>query len=129
MHEAWLAARAAWPGVEVDEDAFARWVNERGDPAVLNTRDLYLACACHRGDAAALAAVDARFASTIDAALASIRLRDEAGDDIRQRLRTKLFVGERARIVAYSGRGELGGWVRAAAVREGIDLRREYHRE
>lgn len=130
--EAWASARAAWPGIEVGEAEFAVWVEERragAELAQLNTRDLYLACACSRGDAAALQAFDAQFAPSIATALASMKMRDDHGDEIRQRLRTKLFVGERPRIASYSGRGELGGWVRASAVREAIDLQRGHRRE
>jgi RNA polymerase sigma-70 factor (ECF subfamily) len=132
IRDAWTQAREAWPGVDVSFDEFERWVTERAggeDPAALDMHDLYLACACHRGDPAALAAFDSCFANTIDAALASVRMRDEHGDEIRQRLRSKLFVGERARIASYTGRGALGGWVRAAAIREAIDVRRQNRRE
>ena len=132
MRDAWTQAREAWPGVEVSLEDFERWVSERAHgeaPAALVTRDLYLACACHAGNPAALAAVDSCFTSTIEAALASVRMRDDHGDEIRQRLRAKLFVGERPRIALYTGRGALGGWVRAAAIREAIDLRRQLRRE
>src|SRR5687767_7078772 len=128
--DAWTAARAAWPGVELDEADFACWVAERGGYdeatiAALNTRDLYLACACSRGDRVALAQFEVHFSSSIEAALASIRMRDDHGDELRQRLRAKLFVGERPRIASYRGRGELGGWIRAATIREAIDLQRK----
>jgi RNA polymerase sigma-70 factor (ECF subfamily) len=114
--------------VEVAEADFARWVEERRSPETdldgVHTRDLYLACACSRGDATALGAFDTAYARTIDAALASLRMRDEHGDDVRQRLRTKLFVGAQPKIGGYRGGGELGAWVRAAAIREALDLRR-----
>jgi RNA polymerase sigma-70 factor, ECF subfamily len=132
IRDAWKQAREAWPGVDVSFEDFDRWMTERAagvDPAALDARDLYLACACHAGNAAALATFDTCFAATIDAALASVRMRDEHGDEIRQRLRAKLFVGERPRIASYAGRGVLGGWVRAATIREAIDLRRELRRE
>jgi len=133
LHDAWEAGRAAWPGVALSEDEFTRWVATRcaDETAIekLNTRDLYLTCACFRGDRAALDVFDTRFASTIDAALASLRMRDEHGDEIRQRLRAKLFAGEQARIAAYRGVGELGGWLRVAVIREALDLRRASRRE
>jgi len=125
----WVAARTAWPGIDVNENDFAQWVRERGDNHdEMNMRDLYLACACHRGDPAALAAFDRVFSASISAALASMRMRDEHGEEIRQRLRTKLFTGAK-RIASYRGRGELGGWVRAATIREALDLRRQHQRE
>src|SRR5204863_54439 len=48
-------------------------------------------------------------------------------DEIRQRLRTKLFVpeaGETPKIADYTGRGPLGAWVRVAAMRTALNLRR-----
>ena len=46
---------------------------------------------------------------------------------MRQRLRERLFVGsdgEPARLASYSGRGPLGTWVRIAAIRLALNLRR-----
>ena len=133
LHEVWRAARIAWPGVDVSEPEFSRWVEERcenaSELATVHTRDLYLACACGRGDAAALAAFDTAYAGTIDAALASVRMRDDHGDDIRQRLRAKLFVGAKPKIGSYRGGGELGAWVRAATIREALDVRRTLRRD
>jgi RNA polymerase sigma-70 factor, ECF subfamily len=132
IRDAWTRARESWPSVELAFEDFERWVVDRAgsdDPATLNTRDLYLACACSRGDPNALAAFEAHFAASIDAALASVRMRDDHGAELRQRLREKLFVGERARIGSYRGRGELGGWVRAAAIRDAIDFARQTRRE
>src|SRR5688572_30340522 len=62
------ACRAAWPGLEVPEDAFVRHLAENlpdeGDLdsclSRMHCSDLYLACGCAAGDPAALAAFDGR---------------------------------------------------------------------
>src|SRR5262249_131485 len=71
------AARAAWPGVELPPEMFLAHVRSKlGDglpiePTLreLHTADLYLACACARGDPHALAAFDERCLSVVDRAL------------------------------------------------------------
>ena len=112
-------ARAAWPGVEVTFDAFA----ERGaDPAV-DPEEWYIACACARGDAAALAAFERRYFPHVDQALARLRVADDLVVEVKQVLRNRLFVpdGGAAKVLAYAGRGELEGLVRVAAVRAALD--------
>jgi RNA polymerase sigma-70 factor (ECF subfamily) len=111
-----------WPGVVIAPGAFVSWVAARipaHAPTIeaaldgLRLADLYLACACAAGDSSALAAFDAAF------------LRGDSSDDVKQRLRQKLFVarpdGTAPRIALYAGRGGLGHWVRAALTRMTID--------
>ena len=63
----WLGeARDAWPDIALEDDDFVRYVGERlhlEADAIARVRagDLYLACACCRGDNAAIAAFDKRF--------------------------------------------------------------------
>ena len=57
---------------------------------------------------------------------------DQFVGDVRQALRTRLLVaapGGAPRIADYAGRGPLGAWVRVAAVRVAIDLRRSQGQE
>jgi RNA polymerase sigma-70 factor (ECF subfamily) len=60
----------------------------------------------------------------IDRAIAHLAKDGVDRDEVLQRLRQKLFVGG-AKIREYSGRGPLAGWLRVAAVREALNLRRE----
>lgn len=121
-------ARAAWPDFDVPADELVAWLRARagddaGALAALHAGDLYLACACARGEARALAAFERLLAEAAahlgaDAALA---------DEVRQLLRHRLFVGDDGvppKIATYGGRGPLAGWLRIAATRAAIDLRR-----
>lgn len=102
LAERLAAARAAWPGVSLAPRAFAahlgailaRAEEEQRTVEDLNTDDLYVACACARGDAAAVQACDERFAPEIRRALGRMGLADPAIDELRQALREKLFVAD-----------------------------------
>jgi RNA polymerase sigma-70 factor (ECF subfamily) len=127
------AGRAAWPGVAVEEAAFARYVAERAAQPVASlpsrevARDVYLACACAAGARGAVAAFDRHFADAIGRAIESVDRSPAFIDDARQVVREKLFVaaaGVRPKIAEYGGRAPLGPWLRAVAVRTALNLRR-----
>jgi RNA polymerase sigma-70 factor (ECF subfamily) len=130
-----LIARArAESGIELDASAFAGYVAERATfdrhgRAVLRSLHagaLWIAFGCVIGDPAALAAFERVYASQITGALGRSFDRGLA-DDAELKLRERLFlVGEddAPRLASYSGRGDLGAWLRAAAVRTAIDLMR-----
>jgi RNA polymerase sigma-70 factor, ECF subfamily len=123
------------PTVEVPSDEFARYLGERvarGDTSwlpQLPAEDLYLACGCGRGDAAAIAAVEARYFPAIEAIVRG-RLGDPSlASEAMQRMRAHLFVGERPHILDYAGRGALDKWLAVTAVRAGLRVIRETRRE
>jgi RNA polymerase sigma-70 factor (ECF subfamily) len=131
VHSAWQAGRDAHPGVDVDEARFAAHVARLAEPALArHGADLYLACACAVGDEAALR----RFDDTVlaPASLAARQLDGDAAflDEVRQRLRTTLLVGDGAppRIADYAGRGPLRAWVGVSAVRAGLMMQRSRKR-
>jgi RNA polymerase sigma-70 factor (ECF subfamily) len=98
-----------------------------GALAAMRTADLYLACACARGDPAAVLVFDARFGPAIRAALGRMRLHTGVTDEALQVLRTRLFVGDgevASKIADYSGRGDLASWARAVALRIALRLTR-----
>lgn len=106
-------ARAAWPGVAVDDARFAAWLAARVTDdtplARLPASDLYLACACAAGDAAALAAFDAAYLREVDIAAAKARAAPGLRDEARQVVRDLLFVARGNRppaIASYRGRGD-----------------------
>ncbi len=121
---AWAAAQRRWPGVALDGEAYAAWLGSRAQAihalTELNTDDLYLACACARGDAGALATFEARYLATL-----KTRLRDHAADELRQVLRRLLFVAEpgmQPKIADYAGTGALQSWLKVLAVRQAVRL-------
>lgn len=129
--------KQAWPDVHVEADAFFDHVNARmgadsADVERVNAGDLYLACACAAGNATAIAILDEQYIMTLDSALTAVQLTSVSADDVKQLLRVRLFTadGDRApRIGDYSGLGRLAAFIRVAAVRLAIDLRRKHGRE
>ena len=97
----------------------------------IRTADLALAAACAQGDAEAIATVEARYFADLDRALARFEGGAALVDEVKQRLRDKLFVGDGSapRISSYTGRGDLGRWIRVAATREAIGILRKGKRE
>jgi RNA polymerase sigma-70 factor (ECF subfamily) len=123
-------ARAAWPGI-AEPDGFERFVAERAHHVPLDeleVESLYLACACAAGDAAALAMFAQRYEPVLRTALSRVRGATDLMAETLQRVRVRLFVGDR-KILAYSGRGDLGRWLRTVAVREALAIAAAARRE
>lgn len=131
-------AREAWPAVGLDAEAFLAHVAERlpstGEAhevlASLRAADCFLAFACVRGEAWALAALDAHVLSQVGTWLP--REAPALVDELRQLVRQRLLVpvnGAPPKLASYSGRGPLGQWVRAVALRLHIDQQRAAPRE
>jgi len=124
--------------VALPVEEFLRFVGERATGLAtqwlleLPAIDLYLACACGRGDAAAITAVEARYFPAVAAIL-----REKLGgaalvDEAMQRMREHLFVAKadaRPRILDYRGRGALSKWLTITAMRAGLRAVRETKRE
>jgi RNA polymerase sigma-70 factor (ECF subfamily) len=134
LARAFAEGEGAWPCVAVDPHDFARYLAERvdpGEPAVtalagLHASDLYLTCACAAGSAVAVDAFSKRLLSDLDRVLCGVGAAPIA-DDVRQILLERLFVGSAEsppKLGTYSGRGPLSAWVRVAAVRIAVSLRR-----
>jgi RNA polymerase sigma-70 factor (ECF subfamily) len=124
VEQAMEEARAAWPGVALAPDVFREWVARR--PGAVHLVDLYLACACVRGDARAVATFQTRFGPEVALALTGQRASAEFLDEVRQVLWERLLVareGGEAKLADYSGRGALSKWVRVAAARTALNLR------
>src|SRR5262245_24537077 len=114
LREAVAAARAAWPGVEVPAEDFQRHLEERGAAEALHVADLYLACACLRGDREALGLFERRFLADVPKHLGHMNLPAASVEEVRQQLREKLLVGTGGaapRLGDYSGRGALGAYL------------------
>src|SRR4051812_24216026 len=122
LREGWKIARETWPGVDVTENDFSEYVAERVEDSHASPpwSDLYLACACARGNPAALRMFDEHLLSAIEP------------DEVRQIVSTKLLVaepGKLPKIAEYSGRGALRTWLRIVATRTALDLAQTKGRE
>jgi len=128
-------ARAAWPSLGWDPEAYRAWLTEvcAGEHELaarlptLDAAETLLCWSAARGDAEALRLFDAHYMHQVAPALR--RFGSDAGfvDEVAQRVRVKLLVaapGQLAPIARYALGGGLGGLVRVAAIREALTLRR-----
>jgi RNA polymerase sigma-70 factor (ECF subfamily) len=133
------AAAGAWPNVKLATAEFVAYLGARlpTDQPVeqalrqLHTSDLYLACACARGDARAIAAFETHGLGVVDRALATLRIEEHVIAEVKQQLRRDILVGDRRppEILDFHGRGHLRGWVRVMAVRAALALTRRARRD
>jgi RNA polymerase sigma-70 factor (ECF subfamily) len=126
IQQSYAAARTAWPTIEVAFTTFAARL-ATGNAAYAS--DLYLACACSDGDPTALAELDRIFLHGVPAAIARIDRSHDFVSEVQQILRERLLVGEDAKIRDYRGGGPLASWIRTAAVRTALNLRRRSQQE
>jgi len=122
------AATTSWPDFELTAPVFLAYLARRapleGELAAylghtVRLADLYLACACARGDPAAIAAFETTHLPDIRRALAWIGLGGAAIEEMQQQLRQQLFVpdeGNEPKIARFSGRSRLRRWLRVTAV-------------
>ena len=114
------AGRAAWPGVAVPDAEFADYLAARPSAEAAHAGDLYLACACARGDPAAIALFLRDMVPHIEAAVLGLGADPAQVDEVRSQLVDALLIGARPGITTYAGRGQLRSWVRSIAVRMGM---------
>jgi RNA polymerase sigma-70 factor (ECF subfamily) len=122
------AGRARWPRVQLSPEEFCAYAGERvraddilGALAALRCAELFLACACVKGDPAALRYFEDEYLAPLGPALARVGFPEDVIDDVRQSVRMLLVAvsGGQPAIARYRGTGPLRSWVRAAAVRIG----------
>ena len=128
-------SRDAWPTVALAAPVFARHLGRHcpreTDPlsylASVHAPDLYLACACGQGNVPALAAFDRTLLARVPVYIGRLSAPPALVDEVKQTLREKLLVslpGASPKITEYSGVGTLDGWLRIAALRTALNLRR-----
>jgi RNA polymerase sigma-70 factor (ECF subfamily) len=119
-----------WPGMKLAPEQFAAQVEalrRAGGALPEHLADLYLARAAAQGDAVAVRAFDERILAHIAPVVLRVDPKEDFIDEVRQLLRARLLVGEGGappRIIEYQGRGPLLGWVRVAAARVALNLKR-----
>jgi RNA polymerase sigma-70 factor (ECF subfamily) len=131
-------AHAQWPDLVLDDTRFVLHLARRlprDQPLLealpaLATDDLYLACGCLEHDPLALRLLDQHFLQPVGAFIASVDRSPTFVDEVRQALREKLLIGTSGppALSEYAGRGPLGGWVRVAAMRVALNLKRAARR-
>jgi RNA polymerase sigma-70 factor (ECF subfamily) len=126
------ACDRAWPQLRVETRDFVGYLAQRlpeerplaSAIRSVHADELYLAFACQRGDAEAMAALESTYATHIDAVLGAFEGQGLARDDLRQLMRGKLFVGDASgppRIARYAGHGSLAAWLRVTIRRAGLN--------
>ena len=135
LEEALQKARASHPTLPVDRLAFVHYLAARLEDAqgswaaaVLACRsdELYLVHRCIERDAAAMAVFERDYLAKSRSHISRIQGDDAFVTEVLQQLREKLFLGGpdgRPKLLDYTARGPLGGWLRAAAVRTALNLR------
>ena len=114
-----------WPHARVDPGPFIGWVAARlgaPDPTAIAAAcaaDLHLAQACAEGQTAALAHFE-RTLAAVRPAVTTLGADPADVDEVLQRLRVQLLVGDPPGISRYRGSGELRAWLRVVAVREAV---------
>src|SRR5438105_15650331 len=90
VRAAFAAAAAAWPDLAITEGDFAAYLVARAggeDEAAIeraHAADLFLACACSRGDEAAMRALEREHFGEIDRALRKVTLETVQRADVEQ---------------------------------------------
>jgi RNA polymerase sigma-70 factor (ECF subfamily) len=116
-----------------EANATAQAINEFID--ALHADDLCLIVACERGDQQAWSDLVAQFGATVRSAARSASSNEDAAEDLAQSIWAELH-GLRVRedgrpsgkLAYYSGRGSLGGWLRAVVGQLAIDQHRKSSR-
>jgi RNA polymerase sigma-70 factor (ECF subfamily) len=124
----------AWPRVRLDAKVFIPYLAARVPPGMnslealrtLHVEDLYLACACAKGDARAIAILETQAIARAPSFVSQPKMPGLVADELRQVVRTRILVATDGapRIAQYTGRGPLGAWVRVVTLRAAADLRR-----
>jgi RNA polymerase sigma-70 factor (ECF subfamily) len=117
---AYLAQRVPSSGAAVD------WLGN------VQVEDLYLSCACAGGNPEALTAFESRILPQVSSAIARIDPSPTFIAEVQQQIRRKLLVGETSqppKIADYAGFGPLVHWLRAVAVRTGLNHERSRGRQ
>jgi RNA polymerase sigma-70 factor (ECF subfamily) len=120
---AWERARAAHSALGIGEVELMTFAGQRMGPDDLEQRhveDLYLACACARGDRTALATLERETLPAVARGLSGLATSDDGRREIVQMLREQMLVGAEPGIAGYDGRAPLVVWLRVCAVRMGM---------
>src|SRR5262245_22339265 len=132
LRRAWTAGCARWPDFNLPYETFATHVQDlrslRSSPndeeLAAHAEDLFLVTACLAGAPAALGAIDRQVLSQVPEMVAVVDPSYGFGSEVAQMLRERLLCPPLERLRQYGGSGPLGAWVRVAARRLAVDIKR-----
>lgn len=118
------AGQARWPQLTLAREQLREHLQAIGADGLReqHAADVYLACACLQGEAAALEAFEQTQLLHVGAHLASLRLSPSQAAEVQQDLRVKLLAPPDLKLRSYSGRGALRTFVRTSAVNTALHL-------
>lgn len=134
-------AERAWPDIDLPRAVFVEHLGDHLASAQSRSNgvddagtiaDVYLACACGRGDPVALGYLEKHYLARIPAAVGHMRLPAATVDEVAQQVRAKLLLaepGETPKIARYAAQGKLRGLIQLVAVRTAISFLRKHKRE
>ena len=126
------AAARNFPEVQLDRRVLEEYVRERSQPSgggdtlspPTQLAALYLCCACVRGHQAACLAFRTKYLGVVRQAIARIGGDRQFVDEVSAQLFDRMLVGPSPRLKRYSGRGDLGAWLKVVATRLALDVKR-----
>jgi RNA polymerase sigma-70 factor (ECF subfamily) len=132
LGDAVQVATEAWPELRLSPDAFVGRLAHHfsGDEPLaswlrrVRAADLFLASACAERVPNAIETLDREHLAAVPAILARGGFGALQADEIRQRVRERLFVGS-SKIADYSGRGALASWLQVVTLRIALDVTRQ----
>jgi RNA polymerase sigma-70 factor (ECF subfamily) len=129
-----VARELASHGISLDEKelqrALAPRLSGRRGAAGLHLADLALAWACSQGQEPAIVHFERVYFAHAIRALRKMKLSQTLTDDVLGWMRFELFARPQGGLIStYSGRGDLGSWVRSIAVHEALKRARRERRE
>lgn len=129
--------KEAWPAVVLSAEAFVRALAEREDWArrgfsteklsALHAADMYLSCACLYSVPGAHEAMESHYLRGLPHVLVRADLPLSLAEEACLQLRERLFAAESGalpKIATYDGRGSLKSWLRVAALRTALSMKR-----
>jgi RNA polymerase sigma-70 factor, ECF subfamily len=132
LRQAWQGGRERWPEVRLSLEDFVAHVTalrSEGDapnPGDLSLHgdDMFLVAACVAGDIRALSVFECSFMAELPKVVSAIDPAPAFGAEVAQLLRERLLCPPLERLRHYSATGSLAGWLRVAAKRLAVDLKR-----
>lgn len=123
-------ALTTFPALARRRAAFEAWLSgraPRGEWGSLNVEDLALCWLALEGEATAVTELERRLQRVTKGA--SWRGDEDFSQEVLQRVRQRLLVGEKPRLAAYAGRGALVQYLKAVVLSVSVDLKRAGPRE